>query len=273
MSLKRTLGSIVNGAAVCFNYLRRSRNAHLYCVGTAKSGTHSIASMFGKDIRSQHEADSKALVRLILDVSEGRVGETELRSYIRDRDKRLNLDVDSSQLNFFILDMLLEEFPTARFLLTIRDCYSWLDSFMNDSLRRNTSRDWVALRNLRFRADFFHHPPEEQLLKEKGLYTLDGYLSYWAHHNGKVLSTVPGERLLIVRTDRISQSASEIAEFAGLPDDTIVLEKSHTFKNPKKYGLLRRMDRHYIEAKARQYCTPLMKQFFPEIESMEDVGF
>ena len=239
-----------------------SRKCRLYCIGAAKTGTHSIDSMFDQTIRSSHEADSEEVIAKILDLSAGKLQDKEVLAFIRKRDKRLRLDVDSSQLNFFLLDFLLKEFPQALYLLTIRDCYSWLDSFMNDSLRRTTTDRWIQLRDFRFQASFFSHPPEELPLKERGLYTLNGYLSYWASHNNKVLTSVPKERLMIVRTNELTQKAYEIADFAGLPRTSIQLKHSHAFKNPTKYHLLREIPEAYLESKIQEYCGPLMERFF-----------
>jgi hypothetical protein len=228
--------------------------------------------MFGDTVRSQHEPDSAQVIRKILDVSAGRISEPELKSYVRKRDKRLQLDIDSSQLNFFLLDILIHEFSDALFLLTIRDCYSWLDSFINDSLRRDTSREWIMLRKLRFRDNVLTHPPEERALKERGLYTLDGYLSYWANHNQKVISIVPESRLLIVKTNEITKSVYRIAEFSGLSKEAIQPRRSHSFENPNKYRILRKIDQNYLEDKLQRYCAPLMSRFFSEIKSMDDAG-
>lgn len=275
MSIKRSLNKSVGSVATYFARLRRARQCRLYCVGMAKSGTHSIASMFDGHLRSQHERENKALIRTILDLSSGRISGAELRAWVKQRDRQLYLDIDSSQLNYFLLVTLVKEFADAHFLLTIRDCYSWLDSFINHSLRHKASEEFLALRALRFKPDIFMHPPEEQLLAEKGLYTLDGYLSYWAEHNQKVIATVPADRLMIVRTDKITQSAHNIAGFVGLPAESVRVENSHAFKTPKKYGILHEIDRDHLERKIQQYCAPLMQQFFPEIKSMADapVGY
>ncbi|MDP2247618.1 MAG: sulfotransferase [Nitrosomonadales bacterium] len=252
--------------------LSYKRKCRLYCVGAAKTGTHSIDTMFDDTVKSQHEADDDEVIQKILEISSGDISQSELLTYIRQRDKRLCLDVDSSQLNFFLLDQLLHEFPDARFLLTIRDCYSWLNSFIDDSLRRQPSENWIKLREHRFRSDLFSHPPEEKVLKEEDLYTLDGYLSYWTDHNNKVLDTVPADRLLIVKTTDISKRAHEIADFAGLPRETVQVQHTHAFKNPEKFNVLRDIPQAYLETKVRQHCTPLMTRFFPEIKSMQDAG-
>jgi hypothetical protein len=248
------------------------RKSQLYCVGTAKSGTHSIAAMFNDSIRSQHEAESAALIRKIGEIASGLISEADVCRYIRGRDRRLKLDIDSSQLNFFLIDYLLDVFRDARFLLTIRDPYSWLDSFINDSLRRQARQDWVKFREFRFKTDQLDHPPEERLLKSLGLFTLDGYLSYWAMHNHKVVTTIPSSRLFIVKTDEISRRAYEIASFAGLPEKCIRVDGLHSFKNPQKFNILDQLDRDYLEAKVREHGGWLMQQFFPEIQSAQDAG-
>jgi hypothetical protein len=248
------------------------RRAQFYCIGTAKSGTHSIAGLFHHGVRAAHEPEAHEVIRAILDVAAGKMSDRQLRSYVRKRDRRLWLEVDSSQLNYFILDTLREEFPRARFLLTIRNCYAFVDSVLNDTLRRPDTPEWKRLKDHRYRPALFTHPPEEQLLKERGLYTLDGYLSYWAAHNEKVLASVPAERLLVVRTDRITPEAGNICAFAGLPPESVDLGHSHEFKNPNKFGLLSQIDRGHLERTVDKYCRPLLGRFFPEVKSLDDSG-
>ena len=172
MQNKRLLKRIYNRISRTYTRISYKRKSRLYCVGAAKTGTYSIASMFDRTIRSGHESDSEHIIDRILDFAEGRIQELDIVSYIRKRDERLCLDVDSSQLNVFLLQYLLKEFPEARYLLTARDCYSWLDSFVNHSLSRNASEGWIRLREYRFRASELSHPPEEHPLKEKGLFGL-----------------------------------------------------------------------------------------------------
>jgi hypothetical protein len=251
------------------NHLRRTR---LYGVGTGKTGTHSIAAMFSGPVRSRHEPESIKLMEKIFALQAGRIKEEELKAWVRRRDRKLALEVDSSHLNFYILDMLIREFPEARFVLTIRDCYSWCNSVINQAARLagKVHAFWPRLADLRFRPEIFRHAPEEKLLKEKGLYTLDGYLSHWNGHNGQVIEKVPKERLLVVRTDQIQQEALTIASFAGLPHHAVCLERTHEYQNPSKEQWLRQIDRNFLEAKVEKHCRPLMTRFFPEIKSLDD---
>jgi hypothetical protein len=228
--------------------------------------------MFSDALRSGHEPDDSSMIDRILKIAQGEVSYSEIRSHLRRRDRRLCLDIDSSQLNFFVLEHLLQEFSDAKFLLTIRDCYSWLDSFINDSLRRCTSEEWIKFREFRFRANKFTHPLQETALKRRGLYTLDGYLSYWANHNQKVINTVPSNRLMIVKTNEITEKAYEIAAFAGLQNSTVQLSRSHSFKNSKKFYVLGEIEQNYLQSKVREHCQDLMCKVFPEIQSLEDAN-
>lgn len=261
--IKRTLG-------VTFLFrLLRPRKTHIYVTGTAKSGTHSIEAMFGNTLRSDHEAESDKVIDIVL-AAAGQVDGSEFDRYLLKRDRRLWLDIDSSQLNFFLISRLVKLFPDAKFILTIRNPYSWLDSFINHQLARGGSEKWIKLRDLRFRPDIYTHQQGEMILKENGLYTLDGYLSYWGYHNRTIIDTVPEDRLLIVRTDKISEHVEEIASFAGILSSNLSKEKSHAFKAKAKFGLLDQVDQEYLECKVKEHCGDLIALFFPEIQSKQD---
>ena len=242
------------------------RKTHLYGVGTGKSGTHSLAAIFSDHLRSAHEPERFQVINVILAVSAGRINDEELRRYVLERDRRLWLEVDSSHLNFFLLDPLLELFANAKFILTIRNPYAWLDSLINMQLGFGRFQKWIELHNLRFRPDLHTHAEREAPLKEKGLYTLDGYLAYWARHNRAVIETVPQDRLLIIRTDKLVESLAEIAKFAGVSRSSLSEERSHIFKAEKKFNVLRELDPSYLGDKMAQHCGDLIGKFFPEIQ-------
>jgi Sulfotransferase domain len=250
--------------------LVRPRNTHIYCTGTAKSGTHSIEALLSHQLRSAHEPESHRTIDLVFNAAAGRVDESKLNRYLLRRDRRLWLEVDSSQLNVFLLRNLVELFPAAKFILTIRNPYSWLDSFINHQLAHGGTDKWIQMRNFRFRPDIYTHQQEELILKENGLYTLDGYLSYWGYHNRTVIDTIPEDRLLIVRTDKITENVEEIAAFVGIPSSKLRKESSHAFKAKAKFGLLDQIAKEYLEHKVNEHCGDLVAQFFPEIQSKEN---
>jgi hypothetical protein len=248
----------------------RVRRVQLYGVGIGKSGTHSIAKMFSHRVRVRHEPQAPQLIDKVIDWRSGRISEQEMITWLRARDRELALEVDASGVNLQIIDLLLREFPNARFVLSIRDCYSWTNSRMNVDLNPPTSGPWFKWLNFVYGNGPFVHAPEEQLLKDRGLHPLDTYFSSWATRNSRVLATVPPERLFVIRTDQIRQRAHEIADFAGLPRRVIRLHRTHEFRNPRKLPLLREIDRDFLERKVEQHCRPLMTRFFPEIKSLDD---
>jgi hypothetical protein len=249
----------------------KPRRTHCYCVGTSKSGTHSIEALLSGALRSDHEPERELVLKMILRRLQHTIGQEEWRRFIKERDKRLLLELDSSSLNYFLLDVLAQEYEDALFILTMRDCYSWIDSFINHELARLTNKNWTRFKELRFRADELGHAKEEELFKKKGLYTLDGYLSYWAIHNRRVLEIVPSDRLLVVRTHEIADQAGQIADFVGVPVSQLNRKRTHAYKAKAKFQILSKIDPDFLESKVQQHCQPLMGEYFPEIRRMSDI--
>jgi len=247
------------------------RRAHVYCVGTAKSGTHSVASMFSRNVRTGHEKDAAQFVGAFFDRQEGRMTEREFRDWLRARDRETALEIDSSWLHGLIVDELVEEFPRARFVLTIRDCYSWLNSEFKRVLNVPSQQaQRVRMRKFVYNGDATNYAPEEAVLREVGLYPVDNYLARWAAHSEQALAAIPSGRLLVVRTEQIRARAFEIADFAGLPRHAVRLQRTHEYRNPVRREIIRELDAQFLERKVEQHARPLMNRFFPEINSLAD---
>jgi hypothetical protein len=243
----------------------------LYGIGMGKSGTHALASLF-KGIAVAHEPEAEPLIRTILDHVSGHCGWEALDALVRDRDARLNLVVDVSNVNIFIVDLLMRIDPDARFVLTIRDCYSWLNSFLNHYLRVNPTATWRAFAEYRFRKDDAAYPPAEHILEKNGLYQLEGYLGYWHAHLSKAIEAVPPSRLFVVRVNEIGVRASEIAAFAGFDVGTVDPSRINEFRNPKKCRIIEEIPRAHLLEQVDRHCRSLMQQFFPEIRTPMDAG-
>jgi len=251
---------------------RTVRRTQVFCVGTAKSGTHSIASMFSRNVRTGHEKEALESIDAFFRWHEGRMTEREYRDWLVARDGEMALEIDSSWFHGLIVDLLASEFPNARFVLTIRDCYSWLNSEFKRVLHTPSQQpERVKMRAFVYNGSAATYAPEEQVLKEIGLYPVDNYLVRWAAHNEKVLAVVPRERLLVVRTEQIRARAEEIADFAGLPRGTVQPEQAHAYRNPVQREIIRELDAEFLERKVERYCRPLMGRFFPEIGTLGDV--
>ena len=250
----------------------RVRRTRLYGLGAGKTGTHSLAEMFSKDVRARHEPEARATIDKIIERHHGRISDDEWIGWLRARDRRLALEVDSASLNLHLLTSLLLEFPDARFVLTVRDCYSWLNSAINHivRVREKLAPHWLKWRAFQAGAAGYIYGSADEVLKNAGLPNLDNQLFQWRKYNEEVLTTVPAERLLVVRTDQITQRAFEIADFACLPRRTVRLEGTHAFQNRVTRQPIREIDRTFLEAKVEEHCRPLMARFFPEIGSLED---
>src|SRR5687767_195405 len=229
--------------------------------------------MFSRRVRRDHEPEATRLIEKFLAWQRGELDQGQFTQWLHARDRRMALEVDSSSLNQAIMEVLVREFPNARFVLTIRDCYSWCNSMIYHTIRFKADLHplWKAMGRWRMRPEDFQHAPQEELLRALEVAPLACYFRYWSRHNADVLAQVPQDRLLVVRTDETEKRAFEIADFAGLPRRVVRLHRTHAYKNPAKQELLRKIDRDFVESKVEQHCRPLMARFFAEIKSLDDV--
>jgi len=247
------------------------RRFHAFCVGGPKTGTHSLAGVFSR-YRAWHEPLTEHFMQIIVERANGDLSDPAARNQIRRLDRRMWLEFNSSWINYFLLELLLEEFPRARFVLTIRDCYSWLDSMFNELLGRPHSV--FQTRFYRWYIDSLSpgsHEDGDRVLAERGLWPLDLWLRAWNNHNVRMLHLVPRDRLLIVSTPDIRRDIPRLADFLGIPPDTLDAGRSHEYTAHAKFGLLSQIDPNYLHACVAKQCGDLMKKFFPEIQCLSDV--
>ena len=88
--------------------------------------------------RAAHEPERAETLDLILREARGELSAPEVRTYLRDRDARLDLDYDVAWADQFIVDHLLAVFPEATFIVLIRDCHTWLQSIAGHLVGRAT---------------------------------------------------------------------------------------------------------------------------------------
>jgi hypothetical protein len=252
----------------------RPRRFHAFGVGMPKTGTHSLAGVFSR-YRAWHEPERQHVMQIIMARANGDLADSAARDQVRRLDRRMWLELNASWHNYLLLDLLVEEFPRAKFVLTIRDCYSWLDSILNEVLGRTHSEYMKEFH--RWYAGTFtpgSHDDGDRVLADHGLWPLDMWLQAWNQHNSRVISLVPSDRLLIVRTQDIRSDIPKLAEFLGRRPETLDAGRSHEFKAEAKLGLLSKMDRNYLQSRVEAQCADLMQRFFPEIRSLSDVrGF
>lgn len=255
-----------------YSSLRRllePRRFQAYCLGTNKSGTHSIASLFAKHYKSTHEEAHGTLINGFLDWQEGKTKAENFQKILLNHEKYAWLEMDSSHVHIEYADLLVKLFPKAKFILTIRDCYSWLDSYLNHSLNYPPYDSWARLHNWRYGRASFSYSSSETVLREAGFYPLENYFAAWAVHNERALSVIPPERLLVLRTSDIAASMDRIAEFLEIPVTTLDAKTTHSFQAPKKHYLLAQIDSGCIREKAENHCMELMAKFFGDRDYLE----
>ncbi len=245
------------------------RILQLYCLGPAKAGTHSFAGLFKPFYRTGHEAEKEALIERIQAHSSGEINRDELADFLRGRDQRLKLDVDSSVYNYFVMGVLADAFPRARFVFLLRDCLSWADSCYNNFLAGITPGEEMPFWDYWFESERYRHEPQEAILAERGTYPLRCLLDAWARAIRTTLETLPEERRMLIRTRELRRELPAIAEFAGVDVASLNPANSHLFKARRKYGLVARLNGGFLERTAEAACGELMRTYFPEKSPLE----
>src|SRR5437764_6285308 len=63
------------------------RRLRAYCVGTAKSGTHSLGAIFERSYAAEHEAKHRPMIQAVLDRAAGKMDDAQAEEFIRRRDR------------------------------------------------------------------------------------------------------------------------------------------------------------------------------------------
>lgn len=250
----------------CRPNLDSSRRFRAYNVGIAKTGTQSLAALFRR-YKSGHEFMFQETVQLIARQHEGLISDQLFRRHILHRDQVGGLEMDSASINHFYLDILMEEFPEAKFIFTIRDCYSWLNSFLNHVVRFSAMMPAGELMYGRVivgrEFDLTAISSPESVVQRLPEY-LDGLLGYWSQSNQRILDLLPKQRSLVLRTHEISGAVEELANFIGVPPDSLDVKVQHVNHASTKFDFLRAMERNLLEEYSVIHCQELMARLFPE---------
>lgn len=232
----------------------------VFGVGTGKSGTTTLAAMFQPAYRSSHEAELATMVPLAAAVAEGRQDPAEVEAILMDRHERLRLEVDvAGFLNPLVPD-LLTLFPHSRYILTIRNCFDWLESRVDQRVRmvqQGTSPP-VHLRDADRRSYDEPYETDDQWLADLGLPSARGLLHRWADANARVLQAVPPARLLVIRTEDLDASVPRLAAFTGCPADRLTVTRANV--RPVRTDAIGSIDRSRLIAHAEEHGRELMEQ-------------
>jgi len=187
-----------------------------YVVGPWKTGTATVASLFASR-HAAHEPEVWTVYRELLALKARRISHAEVVRRLKVRDRMLGLRIESNAVLGLLTPYLIEAFPQARFVLTVRDPVSWLESWINQAVfgAGRGLEPWESFRRL----FFAHHPYEshDEGLSEKGLFSLRGYMSYWSEHYQTVLQCLPKHQLFTVRLEDLDDALPALSDFLGLP--------------------------------------------------------
>lgn len=234
------------------------RRTHVYGVGMAKSGTHSIAGLFRPTYRSMHEPEARRFLRLLIGRADGTVADDELRSYVERKGRRLRLEVDSSSLNGAVANLLVQTHPAAHFVLTVRNPSDWLSSITRHSSNRSANDEWKRWREVRF-GDAEARREDEPLV-HSGLFPLDGYLRGWSRHYEGVLDAVPPDRLLVLPTEEIGSRLNELSRFVGVETSTLNPNGAHLFAATGAPSLVQDLEPDYVAERLSALCARTLQR-------------
>ncbi len=239
------------------------RKFHCFCIGAPKSGTTSIAGLFNKYYRSSHEPERRAIIYFMNDHFKGLKSDHEYMNWLKIRDKRVWLDMESNCFLGYRIDLLIRAFPNSKFILSIREPLSWLDSMINHTINYPpTSEEVIRLwHSIYFLPEKYPHTSKDQVLKQYNVYSLEAYLRYWSHSIKSVLENIPSKQLLTVKTNEFEENKLSIAQFLNIPESSLDFKSSHLNKAPRKYNLLSKIDREFIHEQRDKYCGELIEQF------------
>ena len=215
----------------------KERKFHAYCVGLPRSGTHSIAKMLEDEYMSSHEPYHASMIKFLM--SEKNKSAKSREEYIRVRDSLLNLEMESTHLLHNFMPELVKLFPESKFLLTVREPRSWLESEFNQLLKPGKGKQisiWSNYDELKY-GNFKSEPESNKIKGRGGLYPLKSILKYYKYHISAVIDNVPVDRLLIIDTFEIKLRIKEVSNFLNIDESKINLNKTHSAKNKNKIPL------------------------------------
>ena len=242
-----------------------------FCVGQAKSGTASLVGLLSTNYRAAHEPERPELLDMILRESRGELSAGDFRKFLLERDARLNLEYDVSWVNQFVIGHLLDVFPAARFIVLVRDSYTWLQSAIGHLVSRELPSEIVNFLPWWINPERYPHSRQDRALAERGLYSIAAYLHAWNDHVNRCTPQIPEDRRIILRTHELARSHPRLADFLEIPLDTLDAGSGHQNRSTWQAGIESLVDPGYIDTMVQSICADNMNRYFPEVRNAQDV--
>jgi len=241
----------------------RQRKFQVYCVGLPRSGTHSVASMFRNKYRAEHEPYAGATIKMIEDVIRGRSSEKKVLEHLYIRDRFMQLELESAHYLYQFIPQLLELFPESKFILTVREPKSWLESEMNKNYQSVHGKIWSRLEALRY--GIYNNSFENTAIgKLEGVYPVSSYLQYYVGHIDFVLRNVTEQKLLVLDTFTLKENIDRICEFTGAEKNHLNLSGIHSAKRKqKKIRINDLLEEEKLNSSIDTYCRAFIENNLP----------
>jgi hypothetical protein len=243
----------------------------VFGMGMAKTGSTSIAALFG-EFRAGHEFMMRESCTSLVAWLKGSISSTELRRFLRHRATVGLLEVDSATFHWAYATELVREFPDAKYIVTYRHWYSWLDSVL-DMLMTSSRElpDWfydygrlvtgVPLS----RSDFSSRRRAVDAVQAN----LEQLLEHWNYVNRRLLQSLPSDRRLLLNTCSIGDRIPEIARLAGVEPHRMRSASAHSNRTTVRHRLLTQVNQASLRDQGRRRCEALLH----ELHALEERQF
>jgi Sulfotransferase domain len=231
-----------------------------------------MAGIF-ENYRCEHHPDTGTRLGLAKGYLKGQVNVDLAQRVLRRRDRDMWLEMESSTLAGILIVPLVKACPRKKFILTIRDPYSWADSWIDHHINSppREASGFAELDKIRLQVDDFPPTRHDSPLIQRGLPALACFFQLWRNHNSGVLQAVPEGRLLVVRTQEIAVRIPEMSAWVGVPPQTLRSDRAWVFATPTKHRVLATLDAAYVQDTAERFCGALMRRYFPD-ELLPEAG-
>lgn len=253
------------GAVATYRHRPAPRRFHVFTVGLPRTGSTSLFTLFA-NYRSGNEYMERETIQRLVQVHTGQASRADLIDYLRRRTAEADLEMDSASFHHFYLDVLLDEHPDARFIMTVRAPYDWANSYIKMIMgwhqRFTAAGDplpaWMEDYGVMLFGDFswsWVSSPDE--VRERAAPLADAFIKHWADANRRTLARLPAERSLVLRTERLSAETATLARFVGVPLDRLT-DQHHSNAHPDRSDLLSGLGRTWVDARAREYGADVL---------------
>lgn len=197
-------------------YKGRGKTIRNFAIGLPRSGTHSIVSILERNSSALHEPLVGKTVTFILRYKYGKISRKQLIKHILYREKHLKAEFEAAHYLHHISDVLRDLYPSSKFVLTVREPLSWLESEIGKNMRTYSKGHYSDTILRKFRYGEYKHSFSEHEKQIEGIYPIQSYLAYWKDHLQQVLQSIPEDRLLVIPTKDISNSIMSLSNFLNV---------------------------------------------------------